>query len=80
MKIESYKAATPLIQKMEKVDAMVREGEGTGMMFSVTVLDQDGYDTFENIVVSKDEDFIGTGLWNLLRDYQKYLHEKLEKL
>lgn len=80
MKIESYKAATPLIQKIEKVDAMVREGEGTGMRLNISVLYQDGSDTFERMDVSKEEDFIGVGLWNLLRDYQKYLHEKLEKL
>lgn len=80
MKIESYKAATPIIQKIEKVDALVRKGVPSGMMLRLSILNQNGIDTMERIDVSKEEDFIGVGLWNLLCGYQKYLHEKLEKL
>lgn len=80
MKIESYKAATPLVQKIELVDAMVREGSTSGKMLRLSILNQNGTDTNERIDVSKVEDFIGIGLWNLLCAYQKYLHKQLEKL
>ena len=80
MKIESYKAATPLIQKIEIVDTMVSEGEQVGKRLRLSILSQNCSEVFGSIDVSKAEDFIGTGLWNLLCGYQKYLHEKLEKL
>lgn len=80
MKIESYKAATPLIEKIETVDALIRSGEQVGSRLRLSILSQNGSKVFGSIDVSKVEDFIGVGLWDLLCGYQKYLHEKLEKL
>lgn len=80
MKIESYKAATPIIQKIETVDALIRGGEQVGSRLRLSILSQNGSKVLGSIDVSKVEDFIGIGLWNLICGYQKYLHEKLEKL
>lgn len=80
MKIESYKNATPLIQKIEKVDAMIKEGGITGKVFRLSILNQNLENTGKSMDIGKMEDFIGVGLWNLLCGYQKFLYEKLEKL
>lgn len=81
MKIESYKAATPLVKKIETVDAFIKDGEQVGSILRLSILNQNGSKVYGSIIdVSKVEDLIGVGLWDLLCDYQKYLHEKLEKL